>query len=123
MAHETPQKKTITDIAPSIEDKNTQKIINKTLPIDDNDKKMNSPSRDEKSTSQKESEHLLTNSKSPSLSPAFSLDSKASTTTNLIQIKIKIFTILKKYIQHMKRCLKHQIEASFDHRIADIIVA
>eukprot|EP00957_Ditylum_brightwellii_P112327 8564250-Ditylum_brightwellii.AAC.1 len=84
---------------------------------------MNSPSRDEKSTSQKESKHLLADSKSPSFSTDFSLDSKVSTTTNPIQIKIKIQTKSKKYIWRKKCHLKHQIEASFDHCIVDIIVA
>eukprot|EP00957_Ditylum_brightwellii_P183124 13947840-Ditylum_brightwellii.AAC.1 len=78
------QKMTITDVAPSIEDKNTQKIVNKTPSIDNDDEKMNSPIREDKSILQKESEHLLADSKSPSFSSNFSLDSKASTTTNLI---------------------------------------
>eukprot|EP00957_Ditylum_brightwellii_P035147 2665386-Ditylum_brightwellii.AAC.1 len=73
--------------------------------------------------SHKESEHLLDDRKSPSFSSNFSLDSKASTNTNLIKIKIKIKKKSKKYAQHMKHCLKCQIKASFDCRIADIIVA
>eukprot|EP00957_Ditylum_brightwellii_P191935 14610492-Ditylum_brightwellii.AAC.1 len=63
MAPETPQKTTITDVAPSIDDENNQKIINKTLPIDNDDEKMNSPIGHEKSILQKELEHLLANSK------------------------------------------------------------
>eukprot|EP00957_Ditylum_brightwellii_P055440 4200941-Ditylum_brightwellii.AAC.1 len=73
--------------------------------------------------SHKESEHLLDDSKSSSFSSNFSLDSKASTNSNLIQIKITIQKKSKKYIQCMKHHLKHQIKASFDHCIADIIVA
>eukprot|EP00957_Ditylum_brightwellii_P014789 1115131-Ditylum_brightwellii.AAC.1 len=86
---------------------------------------MNSPSGDEKLTLQiqKELEHLLADSKSPSFSSDFSLDSKVSTPTNRIQIKIKIQNKSKKYIQRMKHCLKGQIKASFDRCIADIIVA
>eukprot|EP00957_Ditylum_brightwellii_P003070 234538-Ditylum_brightwellii.AAC.1 len=83
---------------------------------------MNSPSKDEKSTLQKESEHLLADSKNPNFLSDFSLDSKAFTTTNLIQIKIKIQTKSKKYIRPMKRCLKHQIKASFNRHIANIII-
>eukprot|EP00957_Ditylum_brightwellii_P039535 2990833-Ditylum_brightwellii.AAC.1 len=70
-----------------------------------------------------ESEHSLDDSKSPSFSANFSLDSKASTNTNLIQIKIKIQKKSKKYVWCLKRCLKRQIKASFDRHIADIIVA
>eukprot|EP00957_Ditylum_brightwellii_P167365 12741620-Ditylum_brightwellii.AAC.1 len=92
MAPETPQKTTITDDTPSTKDKNSQKMIDKTPSIDNDDEKMNSPSGDEKSTLQKESEHLLADSKIPSFSSDFSLDSKAPITTNLIQIKIKIQT-------------------------------
>eukprot|EP00957_Ditylum_brightwellii_P052534 3983786-Ditylum_brightwellii.AAC.1 len=73
MAPKTPKTKTITDVEPSIEDKNNQKIVDKTPSIDKDDK-INSPSGDEKSMSQKESEHLLANSKSPSFSSDFSLD-------------------------------------------------
>eukprot|EP00957_Ditylum_brightwellii_P026279 1987773-Ditylum_brightwellii.AAC.1 len=62
MAPETPQNTTITDIASSIEDENNQKIVDKTLSIDDDDEKMNSPIGD-KSTLQKELEHLLANNK------------------------------------------------------------
>eukprot|EP00957_Ditylum_brightwellii_P084582 6431816-Ditylum_brightwellii.AAC.1 len=123
MAPKMPQKTTITDVAPSIEDENNQKIVNKTPSIDNDDEKMNSPSREDKSILQKESEYLLVDSKSPSFSSDFSLDSKASTTTNLIQIKIKIQNKSKKYIRRMKCCLKCQIKASSDRRIADIIVA
>jgi hypothetical protein len=90
MAPETPQKTTITDVAPSIDDENNQKIIDKALSIDNDNEKMNSPIGEDKSILQKESEHSLVDSKSPSFSSDFSLDSKASTTTNLIQIKIKI---------------------------------
>eukprot|EP00957_Ditylum_brightwellii_P070716 5374809-Ditylum_brightwellii.AAC.1 len=82
---------TITDVTPSIEGKNNQKIVNITLSIDEDDK-TNSPSEDEKLTLQKELKHLLADSKSPSFSFNFSLGSKASTNTNLIQIKIKIQT-------------------------------
>eukprot|EP00957_Ditylum_brightwellii_P102961 7846531-Ditylum_brightwellii.AAC.1 len=123
MASKTPQKTTITNVAPFIEDKNNQKIVNKTLSIDNDDDKINSPSEDEKSMLQKASEHLLADSKSPNFSSDFSLDSKVSTNTKLIQIKIKIQTKSKKDIRRMKYCLKRQIKASFDHRIADIIVA
>eukprot|EP00957_Ditylum_brightwellii_P092348 7031054-Ditylum_brightwellii.AAC.1 len=118
-----PQKTTITDVAPSIEDENNQMIVDKTPPIDEDDNMIDSPSGDEKSMSHKELEHLLGDSKSPSFSSNFSLDSKAPTNTNLICIKIKIQTKSKKYIRHMKRCLKFQIKASFDRCIADIIVA
>eukprot|EP00957_Ditylum_brightwellii_P007056 533860-Ditylum_brightwellii.AAC.1 len=92
MAPNMPQKTTITNVAPSIEDENNQKIFNKTLSIDNDNEKINSPSKDEKSTLQKELEHLLANIKSPSFSSDFSLDSKASSNTNLIRIKIKIQT-------------------------------
>eukprot|EP00957_Ditylum_brightwellii_P049180 3731311-Ditylum_brightwellii.AAC.1 len=112
---------TITDVAPYIEEENNQKIVNKTPCIEEGDK-INSPSRDEKLTFYKESEYSLDDSKSPSFSSDFSLDSKASTNTNLIQIKIKIQTKSKKYIRRMKCCLKGQIKASFDCCIADIIV-
>eukprot|EP00957_Ditylum_brightwellii_P011929 899921-Ditylum_brightwellii.AAC.1 len=94
MAPKMPQKRTITDVAPSIEGDNNQKIVNK-IPSIDKDDTLNSPSRDKKSMLHKESEHLLANSKSPSFFFNFSLDSKASTNTNLIQIKIKIQTKLK----------------------------
>eukprot|EP00957_Ditylum_brightwellii_P109531 8353465-Ditylum_brightwellii.AAC.1 len=42
MAPKTPQKMTITDVAPSIEDKNNQKIVDKTPSIDDDDEETNS---------------------------------------------------------------------------------
>eukprot|EP00957_Ditylum_brightwellii_P080363 6112247-Ditylum_brightwellii.AAC.2 len=81
---------TITDVAPFIEDENNQMIVDKTPSIDKDDNKINSPSRDEKWMSHKESEHSLDDSKSPNFSSDFSLDIKSSTNTNLIQIKIKI---------------------------------
>eukprot|EP00957_Ditylum_brightwellii_P128260 9782197-Ditylum_brightwellii.AAC.1 len=62
MAPKTPQKITITDVAPSIKDKNNQMIVDKTLSIDKDDK-INSPSGDEKSMLHKESEHSLDDSK------------------------------------------------------------
>eukprot|EP00957_Ditylum_brightwellii_P155544 11840516-Ditylum_brightwellii.AAC.1 len=78
-----PQKTTITDVAPSMEDKNNQKIVNKTPSMDEDDK-INSPIGDAKLTSHKESEHSLVNSKSPSFSSDFSLDKKVPTNTNLV---------------------------------------
>eukprot|EP00957_Ditylum_brightwellii_P193585 14741191-Ditylum_brightwellii.AAC.1 len=84
MAPKTPQITTITDVAPSIEDENNQMIGDKTLSIDKDDNKISSPSGDEKLMSHKESEHSLDDSKSPSFSSDFSLNSKASTTTSLI---------------------------------------
>eukprot|EP00957_Ditylum_brightwellii_P135138 10302894-Ditylum_brightwellii.AAC.1 len=75
---------TITDVAPSIKDENNQTIVDKTLSIDKDDTKINSPSGDEKSMSHKELEHSLDDSKKPSFSSNFSLDSKGSTNTNLI---------------------------------------
>eukprot|EP00957_Ditylum_brightwellii_P149582 11390611-Ditylum_brightwellii.AAC.1 len=123
MAIRTPQKTTITDVAPSKEDKNNQMIVDKTPSIDEGDNKIDFPRGDEKMMSHKESEHLLDDSKSPSFSSDFSLDSKASTNTNLIQIKIKTQKKSKKSIWCLKRCLKRQIKASFDCHIADIIVA
>eukprot|EP00957_Ditylum_brightwellii_P061749 4685974-Ditylum_brightwellii.AAC.1 len=73
-------------------------IVDKTLSIDKDDNKIDSPSGDDKFKSHKESEHLLDDSKIPSFYSDFSLDSKASTNTNLIQIKRKVQKKSKKYI-------------------------
>eukprot|EP00957_Ditylum_brightwellii_P156515 11911898-Ditylum_brightwellii.AAC.1 len=126
MSPKTLQKTTITDVAPSIEDKNNMMIVHKTLFIDEDDNKINSLSGDEKLMSHKELEHLLDDNKRPSFSSNFSLDSKVSTNTNLIGIKIKIqkkSKKLTKYVQCMKRYLKRQIKSSFDCCIVGIIVA
>eukprot|EP00957_Ditylum_brightwellii_P091212 6944226-Ditylum_brightwellii.AAC.1 len=54
---------TIADVAPSIEDKSNQMIVDKTLSIDKDDNKINSPSGDETLMSHKELEHSLDDSK------------------------------------------------------------
>eukprot|EP00957_Ditylum_brightwellii_P136370 10400304-Ditylum_brightwellii.AAC.1 len=74
MSHQMYQKTIITVVAPSMEDENNQMIVDKTPFIDKDDNKINSPSGDKKAMSQKESEHLFDDSKSPSFSSNFSLD-------------------------------------------------